>query len=199
MSQLVLATAGGAIGGMFGPIGAIAGQLAGAALGGAIDNALFRAGGQTRSGPQLADLDVMASTEGAPIPRIYGRARLSGVFWKLAMCLAPALIRTAFGFHRLEAVIGPPDHERHELQWQYPIASGAPSTLSSTAPQKHFPTCVIAVVPSCLCIVPRREAGAPGMLLAGAPKPERHAIGRGSITRCVDATRFPRRQCGRSR
>ena len=33
-------------------------------------------------GPRLADLDVMASTEGAPIPRVYGRARLSGqVIW----------------------------------------------------------------------------------------------------------------------
>ncbi|WP_441227872.1 baseplate multidomain protein megatron [Tardiphaga sp. 20_F10_N6_6] len=82
MSQLVLSTAGGAIGGMFGPIGAIAGQLAGAALGGAIDSALFGSNDQATSGPQLADLDVMASTEGAPIPRIYGRARLSGqVIW----------------------------------------------------------------------------------------------------------------------
>ena len=33
-------------------------------------------------GPRLADLDVMASTEGAPIPRVYGRARLAGqVIW----------------------------------------------------------------------------------------------------------------------
>jgi hypothetical protein len=33
-------------------------------------------------GPRLADLEVMASTEGAPIPRVYGRARLSGqVIW----------------------------------------------------------------------------------------------------------------------
>ena len=33
-------------------------------------------------GPRLSDLDVMASTEGAPIPRVYGRARLAGqVIW----------------------------------------------------------------------------------------------------------------------
>ena len=33
-------------------------------------------------GPRLADLSVMASTQGAPIPRVYGRARLSGqVIW----------------------------------------------------------------------------------------------------------------------
>src|SRR5262249_1163960 len=33
-------------------------------------------------GPRLASLDVMASTEGAPIPRLYGRARLAGqVIW----------------------------------------------------------------------------------------------------------------------
>ena len=33
-------------------------------------------------GPRLSDLDVMASTEGAPIPRVYGRARIAGqVIW----------------------------------------------------------------------------------------------------------------------
>ena len=36
----------------------------------------------SREGPRLADLEVMASTEGAPIPRVYGRARLAGqVIW----------------------------------------------------------------------------------------------------------------------
>src|SRR5262249_22467268 len=29
-------------------------------------------------GPRLSDLDIMASTEGAPIPRVYGRVRLAG-------------------------------------------------------------------------------------------------------------------------
>ena len=48
-----------------------------------LDRAMF-AQDTARSveGPRLADLDIMASTEGAPIPRVYGRARLAGqVIW----------------------------------------------------------------------------------------------------------------------
>jgi hypothetical protein len=81
MAALVLSVAGGAAGAVFGPAGAIAGRIAGALIGNVIDHSLFA---QDRSvqGPRLADLDVMASTEGAPIPRVYGRARLSGqVIW----------------------------------------------------------------------------------------------------------------------
>lgn len=87
MAALVLSAAGGAVGGaLFGPVGAIAGRLAGALAGNLIDHALLddRGGGGVRriEGPRLADLDVMASTEGAPIPRVYGRARLAGqVIW----------------------------------------------------------------------------------------------------------------------
>ena len=82
MAALVLSAAGGAIGGVFGPIGAIAGRLAGAVVGNMLDRSLFGGGNKDVSGPRLADLDVMASTEGAPIPRVYGRARLSGqVIW----------------------------------------------------------------------------------------------------------------------
>ena len=43
------------------------------------------------------------------------------------------------GFHKLNAVTGAADHDWHEPQWQYPIASGAPSTSISTAPQKQRP------------------------------------------------------------
>jgi hypothetical protein len=84
MAALLLSIAGGAAGGaIFGPIGAIAGRLIGAVAGNVIDHALF-GGKQSRQveGPRLSDLDVMASTEGAPIPRIYGRVRLAGqVIW----------------------------------------------------------------------------------------------------------------------
>src|SRR5690242_16726244 len=59
------------------------------------------------------------------------------------MLSAPRVTRTAFGFHRLNALTGPPDQDRQERQWQYPIASGAPETSSSTAPQKQFPVNVI--------------------------------------------------------
>jgi len=80
MAALVLSIAGGAAGAVFGPVGAIAGRLAGALVGNVIDQSLFGPGNTQRSvtGPRLADLDVMASTEGAPIARVYGRARLAG-------------------------------------------------------------------------------------------------------------------------
>ena len=81
MAALVLSVAGGAVGSVFGPVGAVAGRLAGALAGNFIDRALIGgADPQSRNveGPRLSDLDVMASTEGAPIPRVYGRARLAG-------------------------------------------------------------------------------------------------------------------------
>ena len=84
MAALVLSAAGAAAGSaVFGPVGAIAGRLVGALAGNAIDQALFASRREvSQDGPRLADLDVMASTEGAPIPRVYGRARLSGqVIW----------------------------------------------------------------------------------------------------------------------
>jgi hypothetical protein len=44
-----------------------------------IDHALFGARRNIAlEGPRLSDLTVMASTGGAAIPRVYGRARLSG-------------------------------------------------------------------------------------------------------------------------
>ena len=65
MAALVLSVAGGAAGAVFGPAGAIAGRIAGALAGSLIDRAMF-AQDSSRSvqGPRLADLDVMASTEG---------------------------------------------------------------------------------------------------------------------------------------
>ena len=65
MAALVLSIAGGATGALFGPAGAIAGRIAGALVGNVIDRSVFGPGNQTASGPRLADLDVMASTEGA--------------------------------------------------------------------------------------------------------------------------------------
>src|SRR5882757_5127547 len=57
-------------------------SIAGALVGNIIDRKFFGPGDQNVVGPRLADLDVMASTEGAPIPRVYGRARLAGqVIW----------------------------------------------------------------------------------------------------------------------
>ena len=64
--------------------GAAIGSQVGALAGSFIDQALFGASGRGRSvdGPRLSDLHVTASTEGAPIPRVYGRARIGGqVIW----------------------------------------------------------------------------------------------------------------------
>ncbi len=84
MASLLLSVAGSAAGSaVFGPAGAVAGRMAGALAGAAIDQALFATHRERAvEGPRLANVEVMASTEGAPIPRLYGRARLSGqVIW----------------------------------------------------------------------------------------------------------------------
>jgi hypothetical protein len=64
---------------------------------------------------------------------------LVGFFEKPATRLAPRVTRTASGFHSVNALTGDADHARQESQWQYPIATGAPVTVNSTAPQKHSP------------------------------------------------------------
>jgi hypothetical protein len=84
MAALLLSFAGMSAGSaIFGAGGAVAGRLLGAVAGSVIDRALF--GGNARKhseGPRLASLDVMGSSEGAAIPRVYGRARISGqVIW----------------------------------------------------------------------------------------------------------------------
>ena len=84
MAALLLSAAGAAAGSaLFGTTGAIAGRIAGALAGNFFDQSLFGAARDRQvQGPRLADLDVMASTEGAPIPRVYGRVRLAGqVIW----------------------------------------------------------------------------------------------------------------------
>jgi hypothetical protein len=87
MAALLLSAAGGAAGALFGPVGAIAGRVVGALAGNAIDRSLFATHiDRAVDGPRLSDLDVMASTEGAPIPRAYGRVRVSGqLIWATAL------------------------------------------------------------------------------------------------------------------
>ncbi len=96
MATLVLATAGAAVGGALLPagVGLLGATLSGAVIGRAIgslagryiDQALFGASGQNKivenTGARLADLQVVSSSEGSPVPRIFGRARLGGqVIW----------------------------------------------------------------------------------------------------------------------
>ncbi|MEZ5851824.1 MAG: glycoside hydrolase/phage tail family protein [Hyphomicrobiaceae bacterium] len=94
MATLALTVAGAAVGNALLPAGisvlgtsisgAVIGSQIGALAGTFVDQALFGASGPTRaaSGPRLSDLRVTASTEGAAVPRLYGRARLGGqVIW----------------------------------------------------------------------------------------------------------------------
>ena len=83
MATLVLQYAGAALGGMLGgPIGAVVGRALGAIGGGFIDRALFGSSTRRSEGPRLDDLRIMASAEGSPVPRIWGRMRLGGqVIW----------------------------------------------------------------------------------------------------------------------
>jgi hypothetical protein len=76
MASMILSTAGNAA---FGPIGGFLGALAG----NAIDAAAITALSPARVQPsRLAGLRVQASQEGAPIPIIYGRFRVTGqVIW----------------------------------------------------------------------------------------------------------------------
>jgi len=88
MATLALGIAGRAAGTVLGgPIGGVIGGAVGALAGGFIDQTLFgtgaaltRASGQSRieEGPRLAELKISSSSEGAPIPRIYGRMRVAG-------------------------------------------------------------------------------------------------------------------------
>ncbi|MDP2124882.1 MAG: glycoside hydrolase TIM-barrel-like domain-containing protein, partial [Parvibaculum sp.] len=91
MATLVLSSVGSALGNTLLPSGLsfFGATISGAALGGAIgtglgayvDAQLFGSSASAQ-GPRLNELHVMASTEGAPIPRLYGRARLAGqVIW----------------------------------------------------------------------------------------------------------------------
>ncbi|WP_284247190.1 baseplate multidomain protein megatron, partial [Methylobacterium haplocladii] len=80
MATLILETVGGAVGSAVGgPIGSVVGRALGAAGGSALDGALF--GGTSPrfvEGPRLTDVAGLTSTEGEPIPRVYGRARIGG-------------------------------------------------------------------------------------------------------------------------
>lgn len=80
MTTIVLQAAGAVVGGAIGgPVGAVLGRAAGGIAGAVIDRALLGGGGARRTeGPRLTEMPGTGSTEGAPIPRVYGRARIGG-------------------------------------------------------------------------------------------------------------------------
>ncbi len=92
MATLLLTAAGSALAGAALPAGisvlgttitgAAIGSAVGGAIGQALDQRLFGSGAQVREGPRLKTLDIQSSTEGAPIPRVFGRMRLAGqIIW----------------------------------------------------------------------------------------------------------------------
>ena len=91
MATLVLSSAGSALGSALLPSGlsflgmSVSGAALGSALGslaGSIADAHLFGTASNVEGPRLGDLHVMASSEGAPIPKLYGRARIGGqVIW----------------------------------------------------------------------------------------------------------------------
>ncbi|MEO0730043.1 MAG: hypothetical protein AAFY64_06660, partial [Pseudomonadota bacterium] len=93
MATLALAAVGAAVGSTVLPAGltvlgttltgAAIGTQIGALAGSFVDQSLFGAtGGRNFEGPRLDELRVMGASEGAPIPRIYGAARVGGqVIW----------------------------------------------------------------------------------------------------------------------
>jgi hypothetical protein len=92
MATLALSVVGAAAGSALMPAGfsflgatltgAAVGRAIGTLAGAYIDSVLFAQPTPVREGPRLAELNVTASTEGADMPRLYGRARLGGqVIW----------------------------------------------------------------------------------------------------------------------
>ena len=88
MASLVLGAVGQAVGpSLFGAgISIFGATITGAEIGGAIgalagsliDSALMPGQHIVRQGPRLSDINVQSSTEGAPIPRVFGRIRVAG-------------------------------------------------------------------------------------------------------------------------
>lgn len=87
MATLVLSAAGAAVGGSF--AGSIAGltslavgKAVGATLGSAIDQRLLGLGSAPVETGRVDRFRIMGSTEGSPLPRIYGRMRVPGqIIW----------------------------------------------------------------------------------------------------------------------
>ncbi len=82
MATLALSLAGQVVGtAVGGPIGATIGRALGALAGSAIDGMLFAEKPQQRQ-TAGADIRLQGSTEGAPIPRLYGWSRVTGnIIW----------------------------------------------------------------------------------------------------------------------
>lgn len=98
MATLLLSAAGSALGEFVaGPIGAIVGQAAGA-LGGALLQPGPSAQARLHVGPRLTKIAGVTSMEGAPVPRLYGRARLGGQMIWASRFVEQSSVSVAPGF-----------------------------------------------------------------------------------------------------
>ena len=108
MASLVLGIAGEALGSallgsgftLFGAAvtGAEIGGAIGALAGNYIDAALAPGTHIKRTGPRLSDVNITSSTEGAPIPRLFGRLRVSGqLVWATNFKETATVTRTSTG------------------------------------------------------------------------------------------------------
>ena len=77
MATLVLQAAGAFLGGFLGSAGGVIGGAVGAVAGYWIDQTLLR-GTQTIEGQRLQGQRPFTAEEGAPLPRVYGAARIGG-------------------------------------------------------------------------------------------------------------------------
>ncbi|KZL06091.1 glycoside hydrolase TIM-barrel-like domain-containing protein [Pseudovibrio sp. Ad26] len=82
MATMVLSSAGAAVGGALGgPMGAIIGQTLGALGGAWIDQQIFGENRELSVG-KLGDLQLQTAAEGASLPFVYGRVRVTGnIIW----------------------------------------------------------------------------------------------------------------------
>jgi hypothetical protein len=78
MATILLQAAGAYLGGLLGPMGGALGTAAGALAGYVADRALLN-GTNRIEGPRLAGARPFTAEEGAPLPRLYGTARLGGI------------------------------------------------------------------------------------------------------------------------
>ncbi|CAH1652756.1 conserved hypothetical protein [Hyphomicrobiales bacterium] len=81
MATLLFQVAGAALGSMLGgPLGGAIGQALGGLAGATLDQSWLGGSGGNKvvEGPRLKEVNGLVATEGAAIPRVYGRARLGG-------------------------------------------------------------------------------------------------------------------------
>ena len=96
MATIVLQAAGAFLGGFLGSTGAAIGTAAGAIAGYALDRALLTST-QRREGPRLDTAPAFTAEDGAPVPRLYGTARLGGtLIWATRFEEAATTTRQGF-------------------------------------------------------------------------------------------------------